>query len=588
MVPLMQNPEQRARVDFQSPLLPADGLWFDGFDEVVEAHSLADVRPALERVERLVRDGMHAVGFLAYEAAPAFDALQVHEASPLPLLWFGVARTVRVEALPTAGDAISTSFAPVWNQGDYNRAFAIAQDHIHDGNTYQINLTFPMRCRRPIDPVAWYSQLKQAQSANYSGMIQTPGFSIVSASPELFFEKTGARIRTKPMKGTRRRAPLLNDDRQLADELRNSTKDRAENVMIVDLLRNDLGRIADPGGVTVPRLFDVEKYPTVWQMTSTVEATLRDDVGLCDVFSAIFPCGSVTGAPKVKTMEIIKTLEPEPRGVYCGAFGVILPRGDCVFNVPIRTASLIGQDITYSVGSGVVADSNPEHEYHECLLKANVLNAALPEFQLLETILWKLHGGFFVLDHHLERLAESAAYFDFTVDIAATRTELQRAAEGWTEDKRIRLLVHRDGCFELEAAPLTAFSKAIRTVKLADAAVDRHNPFLYHKTTHRAVYNAERARLGAADDVILFNECGELTESTIANLAVKLDGRWYTPPVHCGLLNGTLRRRMVADGDLVERVIRIEELKRAEGLRLLNSVRGCFDVLLVRQPPGQK
>jgi para-aminobenzoate synthetase/4-amino-4-deoxychorismate lyase len=387
----------------------------------------------------------------------------------------------------------------------------------------------------------------------------------------LFFRLDGQRVVARPMKGTRPRGRWLDEDEAIRADLVASEKDRAENVMIVDLLRNDLGRIARGGTVRAPRLFDVERYETVWQMTSTVEA--ETEASLPALFAGLFPCGSVTGAPKIKTMEIIRDLETGPRGVYCGAVGWYGPGRRGAFNVPIRTVAIDQRAgrATYRVGSGVTWDSAPSAEYDECIDKAAVLRAERPAFQLLETLLYE-GGAYFLKDRHLERLTASARYFGFAVDTGRVEDALSRAAaEFGPGPTRVRLLVGRDGAVTIEAAP--AGAPRVFRLGLADAPIDSRDVFLQHKTTHRAVY--ERARVGRADcdDVVLFNERGEVTEATIGNVAVCLGGLWVTPPRACGLLPGTYRDFLVARGELVERVVPVEELRAAVGVALLNSVR---------------
>jgi len=560
---------------------PVERLTFAGFDRLISAQCLDEVVPALDEVERACNDGFTAVGFVAYEAAGAFDsALECHEPrGNLPLLFFGLTRNPVSNAQDAEEVPEVSPFIPDWGVEDYLQRFNVVKQHIYDGDTYQINLTFPLRAEFNGSPQVCYEKLRAAQHSDYCGMITGPDFSIVSASPELFFERRGNRIITRPMKGTRRRGRHREEDQLLAEELQSNEKDRAENVMIVDLLRNDLGRIAKTGSVRVPELFAVEKYPTVWQMTSTVEAEVEDTATLSQIFAGLFPCGSVTGAPKVKTMEIIRELESGPRGVYCGAFGVVYPGGDCVFNVPIRTMTIQNGIAVYPVGSGLVADSEGRDEYAECLVKARVLDRGLSEYQLLETLLWNA-DGYYLLDRHLSRLNRSSELLGFELNESAVRQALSAAVEDHSEPMRVRLLVSEDGHYDIEVGRIADFSKPVLTVKLADEPVDSENRFLYHKTTRRAVYNRERERLNGADDAILYNRRGELTESTIANIALCLDGTWVTPPVSSGLLAGVMREELLANGTLKERVLSINDLKSAEGIRLMNSVRGVWDVSL--------
>ncbi len=379
------------------------------------------------------------------------------------------------------------------------------------------------------------------------------------------------------------RGTTLEDDKIMRQSLADSAKDQAENLMIVDLLRNDLGRVAVRGSVKEPEIFAIEKYPTVWQMTSAVEAELPPQTSLTDIFKAIYPCGSVTGAPKISTMKIINELETAPRDVYCGAFGIIMPDGNAIFNVPIRTALITGDNATYHVGSGLVTDSNADSEYDECLIKANVLSREHVRFELLETMKWTPDTGFFLLTEHLERLCDSAEYFNFNLDEEVVQSKLEDESKSWSGPMRVRLLLGKTGDVTIQAVPLPP-DNPLKTIKLASTNIDSGNRFLYHKTNNRGIYDQFHAEAAPdADDVLLYNERGEITECTIANIAVQLEpnGPWYTPPVSCGLLNGTMRRHLLESGKIVERVITIDEIKSANAVKLMNSVRDLFEVKLV-------
>jgi para-aminobenzoate synthetase/4-amino-4-deoxychorismate lyase len=364
------------------------------------------------------------------------------------------------------------------------------------------------------------------------------------------------------MKGTVRRGRWPAEDRELAQWLANSPKDRAENVMIVDLLRNDLGKVSIPGSVRVSSLFDLERFETVWQMTSTVESTLRDGTSLVDLMSALFPCGSITGAPKIRTMQIIHELERFPRGAYTGAIGLLKPGGDCVFNVAIRTVVIDSEAgvATFGVGGGVTIDSTAEREYEECLVKSRFLHSTAGEFQLFESMLLE-DGAYFLLEDHLARLNESAEYFGFT----GTRinADLERiAAENPRGSFKVRVTLWKDGRIESEVEAIEVRDE-VRCVTLATEPVDSSDRFLFHKTTRRP----------GGGDVIFWNERGEITESTIANVVVSIEGELFTPPVHCGLLAGTFRNHLLKEGKIKERVITIEEFKSAKEFFLINSVR---------------
>ena len=355
--------------------------------------------------------------------------------------------------------------------------------------------------------------------------------------------------------------------------------------MIVDMVRHDLGRVAETGSVTVPQLFAVEKYPTVWQMTSTVEARIAADLGA--TFRALFPPASITGAPKVRTMEIIAQLEPSPRRIYTGAIGFVAPGRRAQFNVAIRTLLLDRKTgrAEYSVGSGITWGSQPKAEWHECRAKAKILTAHAPSFSLLETMLWTAGEGYFLLARHLERLEQSALYFGFKVDLPALRLELDRLAARTTRThQKVRVLVARVGCVTLEAEALPEPAAMPPRVALAPGPSDSSNPFIYHKTTNRGLYSDAQAACPSHHDVLLFNERGELTESTIANLAVEINGKLCTPPIRCGVLPGTLRADLVERGELFERAITIAEMRRSPRVVLLNSVRGMYQVQIDEAP----
>jgi para-aminobenzoate synthetase/4-amino-4-deoxychorismate lyase len=566
-----------ACIDFKSGVLPAAGLYFDGFERIEQAGTAAEVVPCLERVQRAALEGYYAVGFVAYEAASALDPALKTRSAIGPLVFFGLSREPSVRPPPDPVPFTFSSWSPAWDEADYLQAFTRVQEHIAAGDSYQVNLTFPLLADFHGSVQTCYQQLRQAQSADFCGLISGPEWAVLSVSPELFFERSGTRLRTRPMKGTRKRGRSAEEDLATAEELRASIKDRAENVMIVDLLRNDLGRLAEPGSVKVNSLFNIERFPTVWQMTSEVEARIPADTGLTAIMRAMFPCGSVTGAPKVKSMEIIQRLETASRHVYCGAFGVVKPGGDCVFNVPIRTLLLDRGSgrASYPVGSGVVADSDPGFEYRECLLKSRVLDPLPERFELFETMLWRPGIGVELLEPHLHRLARSARYFGFDCVQERLLESLQQASGNWAGGTRVRMLLAADGRVRFEAEPCAEFPGQV-VIKLADEPVNSTDLFLYHKTTRRQVYDRERARLGAADDAILYNERGEITESTVANVAVRLEQGWFTPPVASGLLAGVQRARLLAAGDITERVITVDEARGAGELHLFNALRGRY------------
>ena len=559
---------------------------------IVEARRPDEVVDALASVEASTGRGYWAAGFLAYEAAPALDpafAVRARAArdpfADLPLAWFALFEDAADASLPN--DASSGSpppldtWAPSIDRGRYDDSIARIRDRIGAGDVYQINYTLRLRAALAGDERGLYRDLCLAQRGSYAAYLNAGRYRILSASPELFFRLDGDRVTTRPMKGTAPRGRWTEEDDAAARRLRSSEKDRAENAMIVDLLRNDLGRISVPGSVETPAMFEAERYETVWQLTSTVTSRLRADAGLVDVVRAAFPSGSVTGAPKIRSSELIAELEDSPRGVYTGAVGYVAPSGSggprARFNVAIRTVVLDSTTglAEYGVGGGITTDSSAEAEYDEVTAKARVLTLRRPPFELLETVRHDPGDGFRDLARHLERMAASARYFDFRFDAAAVVEALEKAVAPEDGPVAARVALARDGAVTAELRPLDpAASREPVRVALDVPSVDPRDPMAYHKTTLRAPFEAAAARHLGADDVLLMNVRGELTESTVASLAVRLGGRWWTPPLDAGLLPGVGRARAIADGTVGERPIHPDDLEGAEAIALISSVRG--------------
>lgn len=565
---------------------------------VVTAVSPQEVLPALVELETAVeRKNLFAAGFISYEAAAAFD-LAVHPAKEgLPLLWFGLFEGYeeigewRVETQSPFSNSQSPSWQPTISRPTYNSAIQQIKDQIARANTYQVNYTFPQHTPFSDDPLAYFAQLIAAQQANYAAFIDIGRFAICSASPELFFSLHGSHLQAKPMKGTAVRGRTLKEDEANIAWLAQSEKNRAENVMIVDMIRNDMGRVAQIGSVTVPKLFEVERYPTLLQMTSTV--TAQTDAPLSQIIANMFPCASITGAPKVRTMEIIKALEPQPRGIYTGSIGFMGPNRQAQFNVAIRTVLIdkVQGRAAYGVGGGIVWDSVADEEYEECRIKSRVLTEKRPSFQLIETMLWQPNGGIFLLEKHLTRLRDSSVYFGIDWSEPAVRAELKTASQPLNKPSKMRLLLGQDGRFTLQTTPLnTPVNPQAKRIGLAKEPVNTNSIWLYHKTTHRQLYEAARASRPECDEVILHNERGELTEATIANIALLLDGELVTPPIESGLLGGTFRDYLLQNPKgfknpwglpLREKVLTLADLARCEAIYLLNSVRGWETAVLV-------
>jgi len=549
------------------------------------APQLKEVLPLLKCVEAEARAGAWAAVMISYEAAPAFDrSLKTHDAGFFPLVWAAVFdRPSTIKPQSRDPTYKLTGWEPQVRRDQYDEAINAIRELIARGDTYQVNYTFPLLSSFAGDPRHWYYNLCRAQGAEYCVYLDLGRYKILSLSPELFFERKGDAVKTKPMKGTINRGRWTAEDEELAHRLAESQKDRAENVMIVDLLRNDLGKVSIPGSVRVSNLFEVERFETLWQMTSTVKSTLRPGVGLSELVTALFPCGSITGAPKIRTMEIIRGLEPFPRGIYTGTIGFIAPGGDCVFNIAIRTIVLDSETgiATFGVGGGITIDSTAAREYDECLLKSSFLNASIAPFRLLESILLE-DGEFFLLRRHIERLRNSANYFRFRFheeEILARLDHLARTNS--THKWKIRLLLSQEGEVESEAIQLVSARQEPLRVALAAEAVGSSEKFLFHKTTNREVYKKALAARPDCDDVILWNEKGEVTESSVANVVLQLEDGLVTPPQASGLLAGTFRDQLLAEGKIRERVIRVEELKHAPTFFLINSVQRWMPAVLV-------
>jgi para-aminobenzoate synthetase/4-amino-4-deoxychorismate lyase len=579
-----------ARFDALGPYGEGRSFVFRDEASIVEAWTPAEVIPAMRAVEDAVAGGLHAAGFVAYEAAPAFDpALAVRPADArLPLLRFGLFRK-RIEGTPPpagAEDAFALGdWTPSTSQAEHEEAIARIRAWIAAGDTYQVNHTFRLRAPFSGDDGALYARLVSAQRASYCAHLRWGSTSLLSVSPELFFRRVGDELELRPMKGTRPRGRWPAEDDELAAELVASPKDRAENLMIVDLLRNDAGRASVFGSVHVPRLFQVERYETVHQMTSTIRATLRPGTGLTEVFRALFPCGSITGAPKVRTTQIIAALEDAPRGVYTGAVGFASP-GEAVFNVGIRTLLIdrAAGTAELGVGSGITYDSEAGDEWRESLSKAAFARRAPNDFRLLETLRFDPSEGFVRLEGHLARMRDSARYFGFRFDDGAVERALDDAARSADGPLRVRLLLARDGGVHAEAHPLAgdvdAGDEPVRVAFSAEP-VDSRDALLYHKTTRRDGYSRRAAARPDCGDVLLVNERGEVTESTIANVVVEMDGGRWTPPLACGLLPGVLRAELLREGSAAERVLTPADLRRADALWLVSSLRGWRRAVLV-------
>lgn len=559
---------------------------FDGHVGTLVAETPEQVVSVLEQAEAATQQGLYAVGFVAYEAAQALNPhlTSLPPRSGLPLAWFGLFRErLSVSAgqgLPD-GPAGALTLAPECSQTDYEIAISRVHGAIEQGETYQINHTFQLAGPWQGESQLLYRSLLEAQQPAFGAYLEIGSHTIISASPELFFAVQDGRITTAPMKGTAARGRFPAEDWAMAASLQQDSKERAENLMIVDLLRNDLGQVAKIGTVQAEALFEVETYPTVHQMTSTITARLKEEVGLLDLFRALFPCGSVTGAPKRRSMELIAEIEGQPRGIYCGTIGYLAPGGEMTFSVAIRTLLLEHQSSSsMGVGSGITWDARPHAEYDECLHKAAFLKSK-PRPRLLESLLLE-QGRYPRLERHLDRLCWSAGRLGYQCSREQIQQALLDHAAVTHGQHKTRLLLALDGSLLIESAPLQQLHQPLK-LALATEPVDPDELLLYLKTEQRERYNQARQEQPEADEVLLCNTQGELTEGSFTNLVLKLDGCLVTPPLSCGLLPGVMRQELLEQGKIAEQVLYPQDLAQAEEIWLINSVRGWLRAELLKQ-----
>ena len=559
---------------------------FTSPEDVLFTHDISRVRALLADIEGQVeKNNLFAVGYLSYEAAPAFDSSYVvQNNSILPLMCFGLFTDYEEYDLIKAN---GNSFAALsnWELGVsadvYKENFLHIKEQIALGNTYQINYTIRNHTKKLMNPYKFF--IERAMHAPYAAYIEVQDHTIISASPELFFSLNDEDLICRPMKGTSKRGKTLVEDNILGNELKNSEKNIAENIMITDMLRNDMGRISESGSINVSSLCDVEKYPTVWQMTSTIES--KTSASIVEIFKALFPCASVTGAPKISSMEIISKIEDKPREIYTGAIGIIEPNRQASFSVPIRTIILNNKTkvATYGTGGGIVWDSDYQEELQECITKSAVLTTTNinNDFELFETMLWAPGQGILLEDFHLERLFNSAVYFGFSFDETNIKSQLGKYIEELRgKSKIIRLFLNQNADINISQEDFINTEKEY-TVSLANNPVDSEDVFLYHKTTKRDVYENACGEEPISNDVLLWNTEGNITETTIANVIIMIDNEFVTPPIQSGLLGGTYRAMLLEKGKIIERVIHKSELAALKEITLINSVRGKFQAQLI-------
>ena len=563
---------------------------------ILAAHTPEEIPTLFHQIEQALAENLYLTGFLTYESGYSLQGITDDTTQhDLPLACFGVYREPIVfdhntglfsgpPMLPLpqphstqcepafSDDEIALNLAPE----DYRHKIEQIKEHIAAGATYQVNFTDRIRLRNNVSPAELYLALRRQQPVAYGALVNLAGRSILSLSPELFFRVRDHEITTRPMKGTWPRGLDAAEDALAALALHHDEKNRSEHIMIVDLLRNDLGRICSTGSIRVDGLFSVERYPTLLQMTSTVRGTLRSGIGWHELFRSLFPSGSITGAPKISTMRIIRNLEDSPRGIYTGAIGFIAPTGDACFNVAIRTLVVDKNSATMGVGGGIVYDSDPAAEYAECLLKAAFLTRAQPPFDLIETLLWS--DGYTLLPLHLDRLRLSCEYFDRPFDSAEIEARLHALAATFAplSRHRVRLTLGPRGQIALTSSPLAPSPTECR-VTIAHERTTSTDVFLRHKTTHRPLYDRlfAAAQQSGFDEVLFRNQRDEVTEGAISNIFVRIEGRLYTPPLACGVLPGVFRRHLLeAVPRAEERILTLADLRAADELFLCNSVRG--------------
>ncbi|NTW77706.1 MAG: aminodeoxychorismate synthase, component I [Syntrophaceae bacterium] len=555
--------------------------------DIITCYQKNDILQSFRKIDDYRQKGFYVAGFLAYELGYLLEDVlnRCHQTQDYPLMWFGVYNKPRRLIKPfISGNNdqyyLSTPILAI-NKNGYGKNINKIKEHIGNGDTYQINYTTKYKFRFIGDIFAFYNRLKENQTVSYTALINYNNNYIISLSPELFFRTDKNRlISVKPMKGTA--------DRDLPSAwLSQDEKNTSENVMIVDLLRNDLGRICQSGTVKVSRLFEVEEYETLWQMTSTISGKLIPQFRTLEIIKSLFPCGSVTGAPKINSMKIIRALEKEPRNIYTGAIGYWGPDNKSVFNVAIRTLDLKQSggnryEGEMGIGSGIVNDSLADEEYRECRLKAQFLFNSAPDFSLIETML-SIDGKVKFLDRHLRRLQSTAQYFNIPCNNTAIRQAVKKYAAPLAGRIRLRLLLNAIGEISLEYRPVTAHESVPQQIILSRHKTNSQDPFLYHKTTFRKLYDSEYKKCTDSGyrDVIFRNEKDEITEGAISNIFIRQNGSYYTPPLSCGLLNGIERQIMMEKLKAEEKILYLADLKKAEEIILTNSVRGATTVILM-------
>ena len=544
----------------------------------LKTKDIKEVKHLLAEVEAYQNQGYYAVGYVSYEAAPAFETKFEVIDGPLMseyLLYFTIHESVQTEPIPLTYKPITLpkTWQELTSAEEYKAAIEHIHHHIRQGDTYQVNYTVQLQQNITADPFAIYNRLVVEQNAHYNAFIQHDDVSIISVSPELFFKKDGDGLTTRPMKGTTNRGLTTETDLKQAQWLAQDQKNRSENMMIVDLLRNDMNRISKIGSENVKSLCLVEQYSTIWQMTSTIETQLLPNSSLGDIFQALFPCGSITGAPKIATMAIIKDVEKQARGVYCGAIGILLPNGPTIFNVAIRTLQMQGNKAIYGVGGGITWDSKWEAEYEETRQKSAVLYRQNPKFDLIST--GRIHRGkLLFLKEHLNRLQESSRYFSYPFNKEEVQNQVEDLCQSldFDTDYRLKMSLAKNGELTFEHNQLTGLADDFCQARLVEQTHPLDSPYTYFKTSYRPHISLE------PHEQIYYNQKKELLETSIGNLVLKIEDQLYTPPVHLGLLNGIYRQSLIANNQVTERVLTLDNLKQAQAIYGCNAVRGLYEL----------
>ena len=544
----------------------------------LKTKDIKEVKHLLAEVEAYQNQGYYAVGYVSYEAAPAFETKFEVIDGPLMseyLLYFTIHESVQTEPIPLTYKPITLpkTWQELTSAEEYRAAIEHIHHHIRQGDTYQVNYTVQLQQNITADPFAIYNRLVVEQNAHYNAFIQHDDVSIISVSPELFFKKDGDGLTTRPMKGTTNRGLTTETDLKQAQWLAQDQKNRSENMMIVDLLRNDMNRISKIGSENVKSLCLVEQYSTIWQMNSTIETQLLPNSSLGDIFQALFPCGSITGAPKIATMAIIKDVEKQARGVYCGAIGILLPNGPTIFNVAIRTLQMQGNKAIYGVGGGITWDSKWEAEYEETKQKSAVLYRQNPKFDLIST--GRIHRGkLLFLKEHLNRLQESSRYFSYPFNKEEVQNQVEDLCQSldFDTDYRLKMSLAKNGELTFEHNQLTGLADVFCQARLVEQTHPLDSPYTYFKTSYRPHISLE------PHEQIYYNQKKELLETSIGNLVLKIEDQLYTPPVHLGLLNGIYRQSLIVNNQVTERVLTLDNLKQAQAIYGCNAVRGLYEL----------